>query len=116
MVSTITTALIGLLCTLISSAVTFLFTRKKYNEEVTSQKLDNITKAFDLSQKVYKATTESQNEKIQKLQDENDKLKKEIWNLRQEMAELLPYVCNNSNCAKRKLKPTANKDTNTKTE
>lgn len=116
MVSTITTALIGLICTLVSSGVTFLFTRRKYNEEVTSQKLDNITKAFDLSQKVYKATTEIQNEKIKKLQDENDKLKKEIWNLRQEMAELLPYVCNSSNCLKRKINQSSTKDNNAKSK
>lgn len=105
MTSTIITALVGLFCTLVSSFVTFLFTRKKYNEEVTSQRLDNLDKAFTLSQKMYKATTEIQNEKIQKLQEENDKLKKEFWDLQQKIAELLPFVCNNTNCPRRTLNP-----------
>lgn len=103
MSTTIITAFVGLFCTLASSIVTFFLTRKKYNEEVTSQKLDNVTKSFDILQKMYRATTDTQNEKIEKLQEENEKLKKEVWNLRQEMAELLPYICNTSNCSKRRL-------------
>lgn len=53
MTSTIITALVGLFCTLASSVVTFLFTRKKYNEEVITQKINNMNKAFDLTRKIY---------------------------------------------------------------
>ena len=43
----IITALVGLLCSIISSSVTFVFTKRKYTAEVESQQIKNISEAFD---------------------------------------------------------------------
>lgn len=103
MISTIITALIGLLCTITSSIITFLFTRKKYNEEVDSQRIDNLIKTFDLSQKIYNSNNAILNEKLQNLQKENTALKQEFWDLQKKIAELLPYICSKTDCTKRTL-------------
>ncbi len=41
-------AIISLFCTLISSVITFLLTKKRYNAEVDSQQIENMTKSFEL--------------------------------------------------------------------
>lgn len=103
MSSAILASLVGVACTAISSAITFILTRKKYNEEVVSQRIDNISKSFDLSQRIYNETNKVQNEKIDKLQAENDRLKHEVWQLQQQVAKLLTSICNNSDCKSRTL-------------
>lgn len=105
MTSTIITALVGLFCTLASSMVTFLLTRRKYNEEVMSQKIDNLNKAFDLATKMNNETSRVLDEKIatqeniiKQLQDENIKLKKQVYDLQMKFAKMLTYTCNDANC------------------
>lgn len=94
----ITTALIGLLCTIISSAVTFFFTRRKYNAEVNSQQIDNINSSFDVYKKMTEETFELQNEKIQQLQVENSELRKQVHNLQVQMSQWINAVCYDTSC------------------
>lgn len=109
MTSTIITALVGLFCTLASSVVTFLFTRKKYNEEVITQKINNMNKAFDLTRKIYIETANAQNNKIamqsdiiKQLQEENKKLQKEVYDLQIQVAKMLNTICYDTTCRLRK--------------
>lgn len=116
MTSTIITALVGLFCTTISSVVTFLFTRKKYNTEVDSQRIENMSKSFDLYKKTMEETLEaqkaamdntinSQNEKIATLQKENDILRTQLQQLQSQMINFL--MGNNLADIKDKLMPLA---------
>ena len=55
MVSTIITALVGVLCTILSSAATFFLTRRKYNSEVDSQVVKNVKDAFERAREEQKS-------------------------------------------------------------
>lgn len=92
-------ALTGLFCTIVSSIVTFILTKKKYNTEVESQQIKNITEGFDIykktmeeslaSQKKLMATTiESQNQTIKSQDERINELQKENAALRKQVSEL----------------------------
>jgi len=85
MTNTIITALVGVICTILSGWGTFLFTRRKYETEVDSNEVDNVKKSFDTYVKVTEETIHSLNNKVERLQRENDELRKEVFNLRKQM-------------------------------
>lgn len=100
MVSGIVTALTGLICTALSSVVTFFLTRRKYNTEVDSQQIENMNKSFDLykkmmeeslesQRKTMEATISSQNDKIVALQKDYDILRNQYTMLQQQLLSLL---------------------------
>lgn len=102
MSTTIISALVGLICTSVSSVVTFLLTKRKYDEEVDAAHLKDLGDAFEkyktLTNEMYKA----QNEKIKALQDENADLKQQVSHLQKQMVELLSAVCMDVTCKLRK--------------
>lgn len=81
--------LVGLFCTTVSSIVTFFLTRRKYNSEVDSQVVRNVTDAFEAYKKVVGNTIDSQNKKIEELQGENAYLKKQIELIQGQLVSLL---------------------------
>ena len=98
--SEIVTALVGLFCTTVSSIVTFIFTKRKYNAEVDNQQLQNTREAFEM----YKTTMEetvaalkqrleetihAQSEKIDYLQKENNTLRDQLTQLQMQMIKYL---------------------------
>lgn len=107
MASEVILALVGLFCTTVSSIVTFVLTKRKYNTEVDSQQLQNTRDAFEnyktimeealASQKKSLEETiasqdekiTSQNEKIDYLQKENDNLRNQIAQLQMQMIKYL---------------------------
>ena len=100
MASEIVIALIGLFCTTVSSIVTFILTRRKYNTEVDSQQIRNMNEAFDLYKKTMEESISSQkerleetikfqNSKIDTLQKENDSLKEQVNSLQKQMTSLI---------------------------
>lgn len=102
MSTVIISSLVGLLCTSISSVVTFLLTKKKYDEEVDAAHLKDLGDAFER----YKALTDemykSQDKKIEALQEENADLKQQVSNLQKQIVELLSAVCLDITCKFRK--------------
>ena len=112
--SEIIIALVGLFCTTVSSIVTFILTRRKYNTEVETQQISNIRDAFHL----YKDTMEenlksqkdsmeqiiqTQNSKIEALQKENEVLRGQINQLQGQMINFL--MGSNLSDVKEKLMP-----------
>ncbi len=89
MVSSVITALVGVLCTVISSVATFFLTRRKYNSEVDSQVVKNVKDAFEAYKKVMEETLNSQNEKIQRLQSENTYLKKQFELMQSQLVSIM---------------------------
>lgn len=99
MPSEILTTLVGLFCTTVSSIVTFVLTKRKYNVEVDSQQIENMSKSFDIYKKMMEETIDSQkklmeatisyqndiissqNKKIEDLQKENETLRKQVSEL-----------------------------------
>ena len=82
-------ALVGVICSAISSVVTFLLTRRKYNSEVDSQVVENVKNAFEAYKQVMEETIASQEKKIEKLQSENDYLKKQFEMMQNQLVKLL---------------------------
>lgn len=92
MSTAIISTIVGLICTSLSSLVTFLFTRRKYNEEVNSQQLKNTDGAFELFKKMTDETMTLQNQKIEQLQKENEALRRQVNDLQMQVASLLGRI------------------------
>lgn len=109
MISTIITALIGLICTVASSTVTFLLTKRKYDIEVDTQQIENMSKSFDVYKKTMSETFEMQNQKIsmqeetiKQLQEDNNDLRRQVHNLQIQMAQMFNAICYDTTCKLRK--------------
>lgn len=113
----ITTIIVGAICTLVASIITFFLTKRKYNVEVDAQQIENMKSSFELyksmmeeslnsQKKMMEATISSQNniinsqnEKIEALQKENEYLKKQVGDLQLQFLEVVK-----SNYSNRKKK------------
>lgn len=100
MASEIVITLVGLFCTTVSSIVTFILTRRKYNTEVDSQQIENMEKSFDAYKKMMEETLEAQkklmettvnglNNKVENLEKENAFLRQQVDSLRTQMIQFL---------------------------
>lgn len=100
MASEIVITLVGLFCTTVSSIVTFILTRRKYNTEVDSQQIENMEKSFDAYKKMMEETLDAQkrlmettvnglNNKIETLEKENTFLRQQVDSLRAQMIQFL---------------------------
>lgn len=106
MYNTILLTLIGIFEMAITSLVTFLFTRRKYKNEVKEgeihndgYKIDNDEKKFNLYIKMI-----NENEKrIDRLQKENDDLSLQVAEMRSVVLGMLQQVCTDMMCQNRKF-------------
>lgn len=100
MASEIIITLVGLFCTTVSSVVTFILTRRKYDTEVDSQQIENMEKSFDIYKKMMEETLEAQRKtsevtinnltaQVTELKNENEFLRKQVDSLRNQMIEFL---------------------------
>jgi len=100
MASEVIMALVGVLCTAISSVVTFFLTRKKYNTEVDSQQIENMSKSFDTYKRMMEETLEAQQKmnevtinslttQVTDLKKENEFLRKQVDELRGQLIQFL---------------------------
>jgi hypothetical protein len=114
MASEIIMAIVGVICTAISSGVTFFFTRKKYITEVDSQQIQNMDASFDVYRKMMEEalssqkktmenTIEAQDKRLDMLQKENDSLKTQVGQLQMQMLNILGSICLDSTCRLRKM-------------
>lgn len=89
MASEIIIAFVGVICTALSGAITFFFTKKKYNTEVDSQQIQNISASFDTYKKMTDETISSLNQKIEMLQKENDSLRQQVSQLQLQLINFI---------------------------
>lgn len=89
MASEIVITLTGLFCTLVSSIVTFILTKRKYNTEVDSQQIKNMSDSFETYKKITDETIETQNRRIEMLQKENDNLRQQIYQLQMQLVNFM---------------------------
>lgn len=115
MASEIIMAIVGVFCAALSSGVTFMMTKRKYNTEVDSQQIQNMSDAFEMYKKMMEenlasqrrlmsVTIESQNEviktqniKIEELQKENNALKKQVSELQMQLINFFGKKFRDSN-------------------
>lgn len=97
MASEILITLTGLFCTLVSSIVTFILTKRKYNTEVDSQQIQNMSNSFEIYKKIMEETVQTQNRKIEMLQKENDNLRQQIYQLQMQIVNFMGNRLGNGN-------------------
>jgi len=108
MASEVVITLVGLFCTTVSSIVTFILTRRKYNTEVDSQQIENMEKSFDAYKKMMEETLDAQkrlmettvnglNNKVDTLEKENAFLRQQVDSLRTQMIQFLGVKFNAKN-------------------
>lgn len=96
-------AIVGLICSIIASLVTFLLTRKKYNTEVDSQKIKNMSDSFDVHKKMMDEIFKTQNKKLEMLERENNDLRAQVSQLQMQMLNILGSICLDATCKLRKM-------------
>lgn len=89
MANEIIMAVVGLLCTLVSSIVTFVLTRKKYNTEVDSQQIQNMRESFEVYKEMNRSIIDSQNKRIEALERENEGLRQQLDQLQGQLSRFL---------------------------
>lgn len=92
------TALVGIA----TAVLTFILTKKKYNVEVETKKIERDLDSFEYYKKVTDETIASQNKKIANLQKENQELKDQVNHLQAQVVSLLDNICYDNSCDKRK--------------
>ncbi len=93
----------GLIGTILTNIVTFLLTKKKYNIEIDSQQIKNMSASFDVYKKMMDETFGAQDKKIDMLQKENGELRQQVSQLQQQMINILGSICLDSTCKLRKM-------------
>lgn len=82
---------------IITGYVTYRQTRKKYETEVNSDLIDNLTKSLNF----YQAIVEDNQKKLQELLDKNNELETKIESLKKEVEMLYQFSCIKEDCQNR---------------
>lgn len=98
-------ALIGILSTTISSVVTYMLTKRKYNAEVDSNVIQNLKDSLDF----YKKICDDNSQRIDEYQKENQELRKRVNDLEQQVTYLKGKLCFTPDCPNRTLEDKSEK-------
>lgn len=91
----IITAIIGLVTTIVSSTVTYLFSRKKYNSEVDHNNIENMESSLEFYEKLSNSNNKILSdilERSEKLAESNLNLLIEVQNLRAQVDTLVKVI------------------------
>lgn len=94
----IVTGIIGLLTTALSSLVTWILTKRKYNAEVASIDIQNMSASLDF----YKKLADDEKKRLDDVSLRNEELSEEVKELRKQVFALMNSVCYNLECAIRR--------------
>lgn len=89
---------VGLVTTIISSLVSWLFARKKYNSEVDNTIIKNMQESLEF----YEELSDDAAKRLDNVLDRNKYLEDEIEELRKQMLNLMTIVCTDLTCQIRK--------------
>lgn len=111
-IQVVVTGIVGLITTVTSGWVSWLFAKKKYNAEVDSNLIENMQKSLDFYTKLSDDTKLRLDEALKR----NDVLEDEVRDLRKQMFELMNNICYDMSCELRaRLPKRTNKTTKHKT-
>lgn len=82
----------GILTTFIGSFASWFFTKKKYNSEVRTNEIDNMQKSLEF----YHNLSDDTNQRLEKMQEQNNSLEAQVASLKVENSELKAMVANQS--------------------
>lgn len=111
-IQVIVTGVVGLITTITSGWVSWLFAKKKYNAEVDSNVIENMKQSLEF----YTKLSDDNKARLDEALKRNDALEKEIGQLRQQMFELMNNICYNMTCELRTKQPRKTKKATVKEE
>lgn len=100
-IQVIVTGVVGLITTITSGWVSWLFAKKKYNAEVDTNLIENMQKSLDF----YMKLSDDNKARLDEALKRNDVLENEIRDLRKQMFELMNNICYDMTCELRSRKP-----------
>ena len=100
-IQVIVTGVVGLITTITSGWVSWLFAKKKYNAEVDTNLIENMQKSLDF----YMKLSDDNKTRLDEALKRNDVLEDEVRDLRKQMFELLNNICYDMTCELRSRKP-----------
>lgn len=101
MLEILVTGGVGVVSGAISAFVSYLVTRKKYESEVQTNDINNMSQSLDFWVKTsenQKQELEQLHEKCAKLQERNDQLERDIAELKHNMYNFMAQVCLSHTC------------------
>lgn len=88
---------IGLVSTIVSGWVSWIFARKKYNSEVDHNLIENMENSLEF----YKKLSDDNRTRLEEMAERNKALEVEIQELRKQMLNLTMNICMDLTCANR---------------
>lgn len=110
-IQVIVTGVVGLITTITSGWVSWLFAKKKYNAEVDTNLIENMQKSLDF----YMKLSDDNKARLDEALKRNDILEGEVKDLRKQMFELMNNICYDMTCELRSVQPKRDLKTKTKT-
>lgn len=99
MITEIIVGLIGVLSTVVSSFVTFILTKKKYNAEVDASVIQNLKESLEF----YRKLSDDNKQRLDDILKRNEQLEDEVKELRKQVLSLMASICYDATCTARKL-------------
>lgn len=88
---------IGVISTIVSGWVSWIFARKKYNSEVDHNLIENMENSLEF----YKKLSDDNRARLEEMAERNKALEVEIQELRKQMLNLTMNICMDLTCANR---------------
>ena len=98
-IQVIVTGVVGLITTITSGWVSWLFAKKKYNAEVDTNLIENMQKSLDF----YMKLSDDNKARLDEVLEKNKNLEKEVQELRRQVLNLTMNICMNLTCSSRAL-------------
>ena len=93
-IQVIVTGIVGLITTVTSGFVSWLFAKKKYNAEVDNNLIENMQKSLDF----YMKLSDDNKNRLDEALKRNDALEAEVREVRKQMFELMNNICYDMTC------------------
>lgn len=100
-IQVIVTGIVGLITTVASGFVSWLFAKKKYNAEVDSNVIENMKQSLEF----YIKLSDDNKERLEEALKRNENLEREMIQLRQQIFTFMNNVCYNLQCVVREKEP-----------
>ncbi len=96
-VSILITGGVGLVTSVVSSWTTWFFARRKYNVEVDLNLVEKMEKSLEF----YKSLSDDNRTRLEEITERNNKLEREVQDLRNQVLNLTMNICMDLTCANR---------------
>ena len=85
---------IGVISTIVSGWVSWIFARKKYNSEVDNNLIQNMQESLDF----YKKLSDDNRTRLEEVLKRNEDLEEEVRELRTQLFSLMSSICTDLSC------------------